>query len=197
MRRRPPSLLAAALSVLVAMATLVAGSPGAAAAPPEPPPLRPVLGRVVASFRPPLTRYGPGHLGVDFAARPGAAVRAVEGGTVVFAGLVGTTRHVVVADEQHRRVSYSYLASVRVRTGDRVRRGEAVGAAGGKGPHHDGGVVHIGLRIGDAYVDPMQLFGEDVGTSFGIHLVPVGLDPSATRGFEPVRLRPTGPDRRF
>lgn len=200
MRRRPPSRLALTVGVLIAMAALVAGAPGApgaAAEPPAPPALRPVLGRVVASFRPPLTRYGPGHLGVDFAAPPGAAVRAVEAGTVVFAGVVGSTRHVVVADAQRRRVSYSYLASIRVRRGDRVRRGEAVGAAGGKGPHHDGGVVHIGLRIGDTYVDPMQLFGEPGAGDFGVHLVPVGSEPSAARWPEHARLRPTGPDRRF
>jgi murein DD-endopeptidase MepM/ murein hydrolase activator NlpD len=201
MRRRPPSLLAATAGGLMVMAALVAASPGAAAAPPAPPPLRPVLGRVVASFRPPLTRYGPGHLGVDFAAPPGAAVRAVEAGTVVFAGPVGATRHVVVADARRRRVSYSYLASVRVRRGDRVRRGEAVGAAGGKGPHHDGGVVHIGLRIGDAYVDPMQLFAQPGAGGSGVHLVPVGVHesavPSASRSSEPARLWPAGPDRRF
>jgi murein DD-endopeptidase MepM/ murein hydrolase activator NlpD len=197
MRRRPPSRLALTVGVLIATAAFVTGAPGAAAEPPAALALRPVLGRVVASFRPPRTRYGPGHLGVDFAAPPGAAVRAVEAGTVMFAGLVGTTRHVVVTDGQRRRVSYSYLASVRVRRGDRVRRGEAVGVAGGKGPHHGGGVIHIGLRIGDTYVDPMQLFGEPGAGGFGVHLVPDGSEPSAARTPKHARLRPTGPDRHF
>jgi murein DD-endopeptidase MepM/ murein hydrolase activator NlpD len=101
-------------------------------------------------------------------------VRAVEAGTVVFAGLVGTTRHVVVRDAQGRRVSYSFLASIRVRTGERVRQGEAIGTTGGKGPHHGGGVLHIGLRIGDAYVDPMQLFGDPAGGPIRVHLVQNG-----------------------
>jgi murein DD-endopeptidase MepM/ murein hydrolase activator NlpD len=175
MRRRPDlsstTLVRGLLTLLV-----ITGAPGIApaAAGAAPAALRPVLGRVVAGFRPPLTRYGPGHLGVDFAAPPGVAVRAVEAGTVVFAGPVGVTRHVVVRDARGRRVSYSFLASIRVRTGERVRRAEAIGTTGGKGPHHGGGVVHIGLRIGDAYVDPMQLFGDPADGPIRVHLVPNG-----------------------
>jgi murein DD-endopeptidase MepM/ murein hydrolase activator NlpD len=163
---------ALACGLLALLGTTAAlGAPPAAA---EPRTVRPVLGRVVAGFRPPLTRYGRGHLGVDFAARPGVAVRAIEAGTVVFAGRVGPARHVVVRDAQGRRVSYSFLASTRVRKGERVRPGEAIGTTGGEGPHHGGGVVHIGLRIGDAYVDPMQLFGDPVGAPLRVHLVPDG-----------------------
>ncbi|MDQ1382143.1 MAG: hypothetical protein QOG65_3576 [Actinomycetota bacterium] len=166
-------MLALVTAALVGVAAPAAGAPPAPRAAVRPA-LRPVLGRVVAGFRPPLTRYGRGHLGVDFAAPPGAAVRAVEAGTVVFAGRVGAARHVVVRDAQGRRVSYSFLASVRVRTGERVRRGEAIGTTGGTGTHHDGGVLHLGLRIGDTYVDPMQLFVDSVGAPIGVHLVPLG-----------------------
>ncbi|MDQ1433897.1 MAG: hypothetical protein QOF59_713 [Actinomycetota bacterium] len=172
---RPSPTLGAGLLIALVTASWVGSAAPAAGAPPAArPAMRPVLGRMVAGFRAPLTRYGRGHLGVDFAAPPGAAVRAVEAGTVVFAGRVGTTRHVVVRDPAGRRVSYSFLASVRVRTGERVRRGEAVGTTGGTGPHHGGGVLHLGLRIGDTYVDPMQLFVDPGGAPIGVHLVPVG-----------------------
>jgi murein DD-endopeptidase MepM/ murein hydrolase activator NlpD len=170
-------LIALVTATLVGPAGPASGEPPAVRAELRPavrPALRPVLGRVVAGFRAPLTRYGRGHLGVDFAARPGAAVRAVEAGTVEFAGRVGTARHVVVRDARGRRVSYSFLASIRVRIGARVRRGEAIGTTGGTGPHHGGGVLHLGLRIGDTYVDPMRLFVDPVGTPFGVHLVPYG-----------------------
>src|SRR5258708_34124469 len=121
--------------------------------------LRPVAGRVVRPFQAPLTRYGRGHLGVDFAAAPGTLVRAAGAGTVVFAGLVANARHVVVRHAGGLRTSYSFLASIRVRGGEVVARGEAGGTSGGRGEHHLPAAVHFGPRIGDVYVDPMLLFG--------------------------------------
>jgi murein DD-endopeptidase MepM/ murein hydrolase activator NlpD len=134
--------------------------------------LRPVDGPVVRPFQPPKTRYGPGHLGVDFRAAPGTPVRAAGPGTVVFAGAVGPTLHVVVLHSGNRRTSYSFLASVHARRGDVVAAGTIVGTAGGRGEEHDGSVVHFGLRIGGTYVDPMQLFGPP-DLAAVVHLVPV------------------------
>jgi murein DD-endopeptidase MepM/ murein hydrolase activator NlpD len=166
--------------------------------------LRPVAGRVVRNFRAPLTRYGAGHLGVDFAAVPGTAVRAAGAGTVVFAGVVAHARHVVLRHPGGLRTSYSFLASVRVRAGQEVRRGAVVGTTGGTGERHDGAVVHFGLRIGDTFVDPMQLFGS-VGLPVRVHLAPVerapgglGVEPRAPAvafagGAGPVVLAPADP----
>lgn len=163
--------------------------------------LRPVAGRVVRVFRAPLTRYGAGHLGVDFAAVPGTAVRAAGAGTVVFAGVVAHTRHVVVLHPGGLRTSYSFLASIRVHTGQQVRRGAVVGTTGGTGEHHDGRVLHLGLRIGDTFVDPMQLFGS-LGLPVRVHLAPVvrapgilgaerwALAETSGRGARPVVLIP-------
>jgi murein DD-endopeptidase MepM/ murein hydrolase activator NlpD len=139
--------------------------------------LRPVPGRVVRPFQAPLTRYGRGHLGVDFAAAPGTPVRAAGAGTVVFAGLVANARHVVVRHAGGLRTSYSFLASIRVRGGEVVARGEVVGTSGGRGAHHLPDVVHFGLRIGDVYVDPMRLFASG-GLPARVHLVPVSADAS-------------------
>jgi murein DD-endopeptidase MepM/ murein hydrolase activator NlpD len=119
---------------------------------------KPVSGPVVRPFEPPKSRFGAGHLGVDFRAAPGTLVRAVGPGTVVFAGVVARTLHVVIRHPNGWRTSYSFLASVRVQTGEEVGA-DVVGTTGGRGENHDGSVLHLGLRIGDAYVDPMQLFG--------------------------------------
>src|SRR3954462_15388636 len=127
MRGRPDFSSTTLVRGLLTLLVVTASGLGVAPAAATPPAMRPVFGRVVAAFRPPLTRYGPGHLGVDFAAPPGVAVRAVEAGAVEFSGSVGRTRHVVIRDAQGRRVSYSFLASTRVRKGERVRRGEAIG----------------------------------------------------------------------
>jgi len=139
--------------------------------------VHPVDGPLVRPFEPPSTRYGPGHLGVDFRARPGTPVQAAGPGRVVFAGAVGTTLHVVVLHTGNRRTSYSFLASVHARAGDIVEAGTVVGTSGGVGENHDGSVLHFALRISDAYVDPMQLFAPpDLGAV--VHLAPT-LDESA------------------
>jgi murein DD-endopeptidase MepM/ murein hydrolase activator NlpD len=132
---------------------------------------KPVGGPVVRGFEPPKSRFGAGHLGVDFGAAPGTLVRAVGPGTVVFAGAVARTLHVVIRHPNGWRTSYSFLASVRVRTGQEVGA-DVIGTTGGRGENHDGSVVHLGLRIGDAYVDPMQLFGP-ADLAALVHLAPL------------------------
>lgn len=122
------------------------------------PPVDGGMGAVVERFEAPSTRFGPGHRGADFAAAPGSPVRAVGDGVVVFAGTVGNSLHVVVAHPGGLRTSYSFLASTRVRKGDRVTRGQVIGVAGGMGDNHAAGRVHLGLRIGDRYLDPLSLF---------------------------------------
>ena len=137
--------------------------------------LRPVDGRVVEPFRAPASVYGPGHRGADLAAAPGTPVRAANDGVVSFAGDVAGTMHVVIAHDGNLRTSYSFLASVALHSGQPVARGDIVGTTGGTGEGHDGTVLHFGLRVGDRYVDPMQLFRPADLTKL-VHLVP-GDDP--------------------
>jgi Peptidase family M23 len=133
--------------------------------------LRPVDGAVVRPFEDPASVYGPGHRGVDLAAAPGTPVRAANAGVVSFAGAVAGTLHVTITHAGGLRTSYSFLASVAVREGQTVARGDVVGTTGGTGPDHDGSVLHLGLRVGDRYVDPMALFRPDDLTQL-VHLVP-------------------------
>lgn len=133
---------------------------------------RPVDGAVVRWFDPPASRFGAGHLGVDLAAAPGTPVRAAGAGTVTYAGRIGAAAHVVVAHDGDLRTSYSFLAEVSVRRGARVRAGEVVGTAGGTGRNHNGNVVHLGLRRGDDYIDPMVLY-RAVDLAEVVHLAPV------------------------
>jgi hypothetical protein len=82
----------------------------------------------------------------------------------------------VIAHAGHLRTSYSFLASVSVRRGETVRAGQAVGTTGGTGEGHDGTVLHLGLRSGDAYLDPMTLFGPPDLTAL-VHLAPTSVPP--------------------
>ncbi|HUF83359.1 MAG TPA: peptidoglycan DD-metalloendopeptidase family protein [Acidimicrobiia bacterium] len=169
---RPLCAAAPAVALLCSTAPL-------AAAPPDPPTgwLRPVDGPVVRPFEEPASRYGPGHRGADLAAAPGTVVRAANDGVVSFAGPVAGTLHAVVAHGGDLRTSYSFLARVDVHTGQTVTRGDALGITGGTGTEHPGNVLHLGLRVGDRYVDPMQLF-EPTDLTELVRLVPTDLPPA-------------------
>ncbi|MGZ6998658.1 MAG: peptidoglycan DD-metalloendopeptidase family protein [Acidimicrobiia bacterium] len=140
---------------------------------------RPVSGGVVRPFVAPRSRYGAGHRGVDLGATPGTPVVAVGSGTVTFAGSVAGSLHVGVDHGGGIRTSLSFLASVAVRRGQRVVRGQVLGVAGGAGPDHDPGVVHLGLRVAGSYVDPMRLFAP-LDLVAAIHLAPVHDRPART-----------------
>ena len=140
---------------------------------------RPVPGAIVRPFAAPRSRYGAGHRGVDFAAAPGTAVVAPGAGRVVFAGQVGGSLHVVVDHGHGVRTSLSFLATISVRPGAIVVRGRPVGTAGGIGPEHEVGVLHVGVRVGEEYVDPMRLFVA-VDLAAVVRLAPVRDEPSAT-----------------
>ena len=124
---RPPCPARHRVLVAIAIAAaVVVGAPPAAA---EPARSRhpvgsvgpPVGGPVVRPFTEPTRAYAAGHRGVDFAAAPGTPVRAANDGIVSFAGNVAGSLHVVVAHGGGIRTSYSFLATVDVRTGQHVR----------------------------------------------------------------------------
>ncbi len=117
----------------------------------------PVDGPIVAEFREPSHRYGPGHRGLDFAVEPSTPVRAAGAGIVVFAGRIDEAWYVSIDHGDGVVTTASYLAEVAVARGDRVQRGQAVGVSGAIGSGHDGTVVHLGLRVDGAYRDPRLL----------------------------------------
>ncbi|HUF32799.1 MAG TPA: peptidoglycan DD-metalloendopeptidase family protein [Acidimicrobiales bacterium] len=152
-------------TVLAAPAVPAGAEPAGAHSPP-------VDGPVVDLWRPPPTPYGAGNRGIDYRTEPGEGVRASAAGEVTFAGSVGGSLHVTVLHEDGLRTSYSFLASVSVRRGDAVGRGQVVGTASER--------LHFGARAGERYVDPGLLLG---GGEVAVHLVPVALrspQPEAT-----------------
>lgn len=74
------------------------------------------------------------HPGVDIAAPQGAPVVAPESGTVIFAGAAGTAGNLVElmsdSGEKHR---FMHLSKITVRKGDKVEKGQQVGAVGNTG----------------------------------------------------------------
>ncbi len=97
------------------------------------------------------------HLGIDLAASEGTPVMATGAGTVIFAGRIPlhVSVHwwrygnlVVVRHGQHHLTLYSHLREVAVGRGERVARGQVVGAVGNTGwstaPH-----LHYEVRMAD------------------------------------------------
>jgi murein DD-endopeptidase MepM/ murein hydrolase activator NlpD len=170
-----------ALAVCIA---LVALGPPVHAAPAVPSPARewspPVDGPVVRGYEPPKHRFGPRHLGLDYAVPSGTPVRVAGDGMVAFAGLVGRARAVGIEHSGGRRTTYAYLRRVAVRQGTAVRRGDVLGLSGAAGPGHEPDVVHFGYRVNGQPQDPAQLFRPEPPR---ISLAP--LDRPACRRAEP------------
>lgn len=134
----------------------------------------PLDGEVLNRFSYGAEPFAPGqHRGIDIGASVGTPVRAAAGGTVTFAGTVGSaglTAAVRTADDRYD-VTYLHLRSVAVGPGDRVDQGEPIGTAGTSGrgsvaaPH-----LHLGVRRAGsehAYVDPLRLLAPRGGPGDG------------------------------
>ncbi|MCU0280552.1 MAG: nicotinate-nucleotide adenylyltransferase [Acidimicrobiia bacterium] len=115
------------------------------------PAVRPVPGALLRPFAP----QGPyaGHWGADLESPSGAPVVAVAAGVVTFAGPVAGRLTVTVHHGGGVRTSYSYLSTVAVARGRVVGAGEVLGASG---IDHGLEALHLSLRVGEAYADPMR-----------------------------------------
>lgn len=124
---------------------------------------------VTDPFRPPPQPWLPGNRGIEYGTTPGSPVRAIGPGVVAFAGQVAGRLVVSVDHPDGLRSSYTGLAGIAVRAGQRVGGGTIVGLAADR--------LHLGVRRGDTYLDPASLWGRTVGGG-RVHLVPTG--PAST-----------------
>ncbi|WP_432565571.1 murein hydrolase activator EnvC family protein [Kineococcus sp. SYSU DK003] len=99
-------------------------------------------------------RYEAGHRGVDLAAAPGQQVVAAAAGTVTFAGPVAGRGVVVVAHPNGLRTTYEPVEAS-VPAGTTVTAGQQLGALAADPVHCTAWCLHLGLRDGDVYLDPL------------------------------------------
>lgn len=102
--------------------------------------------------------FGWRHTGVDISDRSRGSAVAAQGGTVSFSGWLGGYGRLVILDHGRGMSSYyAHLSKAYVAKGQRVSRGEAVGAVGctGRctGPH-----LHFEVRSGGRPVNPLRHF---------------------------------------
>lgn len=140
------------------------GTPGALGSP------VPGVPEIVTPYAPPAERWNPGHRGVDVAAAAGSDILATAAGIVSFVGPVAG-RNVLVIDHGGVRTTYEPVTAT-VPRGTRVRAGQVVGRLDAG---HDCGrtgvtCVHIGLRQGDDYLEPVFV----IGAENRVRLLPAG-----------------------
>ena len=119
---------------------------------------------VVEVFDAPDQPYGAGHRGIDIAVDgPGAEVRAVEVGTVRFAGAVAG-RGVVSVLHADGLISTYEPVQASVQQGQKVDAGDVLGTVAPEsatGSHCTEVLcLHLGARRGQEYLDPLLLLGE-------------------------------------
>jgi len=132
------------------------------------PTLWPVSGAVSSPFGWRRSPYGgepEWHPGIDISAAYGTAVRATADGDVVFAGRERGYGILIVLDHGTTTTRYAHLSASWVHAGQRVLRGEPLGAVGRTGrataPH-----LHYEVRLGGEALDPDCLLTSPIRTTF-------------------------------
>lgn len=102
------------------------------------------------------------HFGVDIAAPAGTPVRAMADGTValVHPGMFLTGKTVMLDHGLGLTSVYIHMSEITVRQGDRVKKGQKIGAVGmtgrATGPHLHWGVAWHGTQLDPALLVPPQ-----------------------------------------
>jgi len=120
----------------------------------------PVVGPISSPFGPrinPIFNTPEFHTGLDIAVGYGTPILATEAGQVIFAGVMQGYGNVLIVDHGGALATlYAHMASVSVRQGQRVARGQQIGLVGCTGlctgPH-----LHFETRVGGTPVQPLSL----------------------------------------
>lgn len=116
----------------------------------------PVTGPVIRGFDPPDSPYGSGHRGIDVAAPAGSVALAPADGRVAFAGPVGGRLFLTIDHGGGLESTMSWVTSIDVRRGDLVVQGQPVARTGGGHAGDPVANLHLGARLDDVYVDPLE-----------------------------------------
>jgi murein DD-endopeptidase MepM/ murein hydrolase activator NlpD len=124
----------------------------------------PVNGWVTSDFGSRLDPYTSErvmHAGIDIAGPHGKEIISPSEGTVVFAGLEGGYGNVLVIDHGYGvKTRYGHLASMVVKPGDRVKRGQPVGTLGNTG-RSTGPHLHYEVRVNGIAQNPHKFVVDD------------------------------------
>ena len=119
--------------------------------------------RVTSGFKMrmhPILKTWRAHLGTDFAAPTGTAVRTIGDGVVEFAGVQNGFGNVVFVKHRNQHVTvYAHLSRIDVREGQSIEQGQTLGAVGATGwatgPH-----LHFEFRVNGVHQDPQTIVAQ-------------------------------------
>ncbi|MFN3217622.1 MAG: M23 family metallopeptidase [Acidimicrobiales bacterium] len=148
--RRYPAAWVALLGLAMALSTAALVPAAVPAAAQTGVWVEPVAAPVVDGYRPPAHIGAPGNRGWEYLTEPGTVVVAAGGGVVVFAGPIGGSDYVSIQHPDGRRTTYSHVATISVAVGDAVSAGEPIATSGER--------LHFGVRVGQEYRNPGELF---------------------------------------
>jgi len=109
----------------------------------------------------PFTGIWKFHEGIDICARKGTPVYATADGRVKFSGWYHGYGKTVKVDHIYFETRYGHLDEIRVKAGQRVKRGDIIGTCGRTG-YATGIHLHYEVRISGKAVDPKQYLYPDV-----------------------------------
>ena len=117
----------------------------------------------------PILKSRRAHTGIDFAAHKGTRIYATGDGTVVAAGrnLQGYSGYGVVCVINHGygfQTLYAHMAEVKVRPGQKIKRGDLIGIVGSTGLSQ-GSHLHYEVILNGKKVDPVYYFFNDLTPS--------------------------------
>jgi murein DD-endopeptidase MepM/ murein hydrolase activator NlpD len=119
----------------------------------------PVRGWVTSDFGSRLDPYTSErvmHAGIDIAGPFGKEIIAPADGTVVFAGLEGGYGNVLVVDHGYGiKTRYGHLASINVKPGEKVKRGDVLAMLGNTG-RSTGPHLHYEVRVNGVAQNPRK-----------------------------------------
>lgn len=109
--------------------------------------------RLTSKFGP---RWGRMHNGSDMAAPHGTDIFATADGVVSFAGWqTGFGQLIKIQHDFGTETYFAHLSNIRVKTGQRVSRGDHIGDMGNTG-RSTGSHLHYEIRVGGKPLDPMK-----------------------------------------
>jgi murein DD-endopeptidase MepM/ murein hydrolase activator NlpD len=106
------------------------------------------------------------HLGIDLAAPKGTPILAAQGGTIIYAGreFKGYGKMVLIESGDGWATLYAHFDKILVSEGQKVRKGEVIGAMGRTG-RATGVHLHFEIRKNRGPIDPLPLLPETAATS--------------------------------
>lgn len=105
------------------------------------------------------------HMGIDIGAAEGTPIYAVESGTASLSTGSGYGNLVIIDNGTGLQEYYGHMSDFAISDGQTVKKGDIIGYVGSTG-NSTGPHLHFGVLQNGEWVDPLSLYGFDVGSRY-------------------------------